>query len=136
MSFTTNCTHPTGSCNFVSLWKKLLVHMYSKLHSKSCDYHNTYCWLNARTKVAAHPKRPFICVTSPRTWVNDPLHPNISMLILHTALRSFPKLLHDKMNFINNQELWIEAHSLNSNRYIITDLYVKLIALTKRSSKM
>ena len=32
-----NCTHPTGSCNFVSL-KNLLVLIYSKLHSKSCDY--------------------------------------------------------------------------------------------------
>ena len=35
---TTNCTRPTGSCNFVSLWKNLLVLIYSKLHSKSCDY--------------------------------------------------------------------------------------------------
>ena len=37
-SKTTNCTRPTGSCNFVSLWKNLLVLIYSKLHSKSCDY--------------------------------------------------------------------------------------------------
>ena len=28
----------TGSCNFVSLSKNLLVLIYSKLHSKSCDY--------------------------------------------------------------------------------------------------
>ena len=35
---TTNCTRPTGSCNFVSLWKNLLVLIYSKLHSKPCDY--------------------------------------------------------------------------------------------------
>ena len=35
---TTNCTRPTGSCNFVSLYKNLLVLIYSKLHSKSCDY--------------------------------------------------------------------------------------------------
>ena len=32
LSKTTNCTHPTGSCNF------LLVLIYSKLHSKSFDY--------------------------------------------------------------------------------------------------
>ena len=37
-SKTTNCTRPKGSCNFVSLWKNLLVLIYSKLHSKSCDY--------------------------------------------------------------------------------------------------
>ena len=37
-SKTTNCTSPTGSCNFVSLWKNLLVLIYSKLRSKSCDY--------------------------------------------------------------------------------------------------
>ena len=37
-SKTTNCTRPTGSCNFVSLSKNLLVLIYSKLHSKSCDY--------------------------------------------------------------------------------------------------
>ena len=68
-SKTTNCTRPTGSCNFafwLSVWKKwclekgiaeeienyalraraillvfkknLLVLIYSKLHSKSCDY--------------------------------------------------------------------------------------------------
>ena len=34
----TNCTLPTGSCNFVSLWKNLLVLIYSKLYSKSFDY--------------------------------------------------------------------------------------------------
>ena len=28
----------TGSCNFVSLWKNLLVLIYSKLHSKSFNY--------------------------------------------------------------------------------------------------
>ena len=33
-SKTTNCTRPTGSCNFVNLWKNLLVLIYSKLHSK------------------------------------------------------------------------------------------------------
>ena len=38
-SKTTNCTHRTGSCNFVSLWKNLVVLIYSKLHSKSCDYY-------------------------------------------------------------------------------------------------
>ena len=37
-SKTTNCTRPTGSCNFGSLWKNLPVLIYSKLHSKSCDY--------------------------------------------------------------------------------------------------
>ena len=37
-SKTTNCTRPTGPCNFVGLWKNLLVLIYSKLHSKSCDY--------------------------------------------------------------------------------------------------
>ena len=37
-SKTTNCTRPTGSCNFGSLSKNLLVLIYSKLHSKSCDY--------------------------------------------------------------------------------------------------
>ena len=37
-SKTPNCTCPMGSCNFVSLWKYLLVLIYSKLHSKSCDY--------------------------------------------------------------------------------------------------
>ena len=37
-SKTTNCTRPTESCNFVSLKKNLLVLIYSKLHSKSCDY--------------------------------------------------------------------------------------------------
>ena len=37
-SKTTNCTRPTGSCSFVSLKKNLLVLIYSKLHSKSCDY--------------------------------------------------------------------------------------------------
>ena len=36
-SKTTNCTRPTGSCNFVSLWNNLLVLIYSKLYSKSCD---------------------------------------------------------------------------------------------------
>ena len=35
---TTNCTRPTGSCNFVSLSKNLLVLIYSKLHSKPCYY--------------------------------------------------------------------------------------------------
>ena len=34
----TNFTQPTGLCNFVSLRKNLLVLIYSKLHSKSCDY--------------------------------------------------------------------------------------------------
>ena len=34
----TNFTQPTGLCNFVSLWKNLLVLIYSKLHLKSCDY--------------------------------------------------------------------------------------------------
>ena len=37
-SKTTNCTRPTGSCNFGSLSKNLLVFIYSKLLSKSCDY--------------------------------------------------------------------------------------------------
>ena len=37
-SKTTNCTHPTGSCNFGRLLKNLLVLIYFKLHSKSCDY--------------------------------------------------------------------------------------------------
>ena len=37
-SKTTNWTRPTGSCNFVSLFKNLLVLIYSKLHTKSCDY--------------------------------------------------------------------------------------------------
>ena len=37
-SKTTKFTRPTGSCNFVSLWKNLLVLIYSKLHSKSFDY--------------------------------------------------------------------------------------------------
>ena len=36
-SKTTNCTRSTGSCNFVSLWKKFTHVIYSKLHSKSCD---------------------------------------------------------------------------------------------------
>ena len=27
-----------GSCNFGCLWKNLLVLIYFKLHSKSCDY--------------------------------------------------------------------------------------------------
>ena len=31
-------TRPTGACNFVILWKNLLVLIYSKLHSKSYDY--------------------------------------------------------------------------------------------------
>ena len=35
---TTNCTRSTGSYNFVSLRKILLALIYSKLHSKSCDY--------------------------------------------------------------------------------------------------
>ena len=35
---TSNCTRPTGSINFISLKKNLLVLIYSKLHSKSCDY--------------------------------------------------------------------------------------------------
>ena len=37
-SKTTNCTRPMCSCNFVSLIKNFLVLIYSKLHSKSCDY--------------------------------------------------------------------------------------------------
>ena len=37
-SKTTNCTRPTGSSNFVGLWKNLLMLIYSKLLSKSCDY--------------------------------------------------------------------------------------------------
>ena len=41
-SKTTNCTRPTGSCNFVSLWKDLLVLIYSKLHLKLCDYLKVY----------------------------------------------------------------------------------------------
>ena len=50
-SKTTNCTRPTGSCNFVSLWKNLLVLIYSKLHSKSCDYpYQNVSWIaGART---------------------------------------------------------------------------------------
>ena len=43
-SKTTNCTRPTGSCNFVSLWKNLLVLIYSKLHLKSCDYLYKIAW--------------------------------------------------------------------------------------------
>ena len=53
-SKTTNCTRPTGSCNFVSLWKNLLVPIYSKLHSKSCDY--LYLYTN------------FTCMTD-TTWI-------------------------------------------------------------------
>ena len=30
---------PYWLCNFDSLWKNLLVLIYSKLQSKSCDYH-------------------------------------------------------------------------------------------------
>ena len=37
-SKTTYCIRPKGSCNFVSLWKNLLVLIYSKFHSKSSDY--------------------------------------------------------------------------------------------------
>ena len=37
-SKTTNYTRPTGSSNFVGLWKNLLMLIYSKLLSKSCDY--------------------------------------------------------------------------------------------------
>ena len=37
-SKTTNCTRPTGSSNFVGLLKNLLMLIYSKLLSKSCDY--------------------------------------------------------------------------------------------------
>ena len=39
-SKTTKCTRPTRSCNFVNLLKNLLALIYSKLHSKSCDYLN------------------------------------------------------------------------------------------------
>ena len=38
ISKTTNCTRPTGSYNFVSLWKNLVVLIFSKLHSKLFDY--------------------------------------------------------------------------------------------------
>ena len=41
-SKTTNCTRPTGSWNFVGLWKNLLVLIYSKLHQKSNDYLYVY----------------------------------------------------------------------------------------------
>ena len=41
-SKTTNCTRPTGWYNFVSLWKNLLLLIYSKLHSKWFDY--LYIW--------------------------------------------------------------------------------------------
>ena len=41
-SKTTNCARPTGSFNFVSLWKDLLVLIYSKLHLKLCDYLKVY----------------------------------------------------------------------------------------------
>ena len=34
----------------------------------------------------------------------NPLHPNISVYILHTVLYTFPKVL-DKENLFNNQEL-------------------------------
>ena len=44
-SKTTNCTRPTGSCNFVSLWKKLLVLIYSKLHSFDYLYKFIGCYL-------------------------------------------------------------------------------------------
>ena len=35
---TTKCTHPTGSWNFYWSLKNSLMLIYSKLHSKSCDY--------------------------------------------------------------------------------------------------
>ena len=53
-SKTKNCTRHTSSCNFVSLSKNLLVLIYSKLHSKSCDYQ--YKQLN-RTQKKQSPKR-------------------------------------------------------------------------------
>ena len=35
---TTNCIRHMGSCNFVILEENLLMLIYSKLHSKSCEY--------------------------------------------------------------------------------------------------
>ena len=53
-SKTTNCTRPTGSCNFVSLWKNLLVLIYSKLHLKSCDYlYKADCFSQNRTGLSS-----------------------------------------------------------------------------------
>ena len=49
VSKTTNCTHPIGSFNFVSLWKNLLGHIRSKLRSKSFDYVYLYTSFTCNT---------------------------------------------------------------------------------------
>ena len=38
-------------------------------------------------------------------YFNLPLHPNISVHILHTVLYTFPKVLMRRICFINNAEL-------------------------------
>ena len=55
-SKTTNCTRPTGSCNFVSLWKNLLVLIYTNC---TCDY----LYKDARKK-----KKMFLQVKNYSRW--------------------------------------------------------------------
>ena len=67
-SKTTNCTRPTGSCNFVSLKKNLLVLIYSKLHSKSLwlpiqiNYFYTWCGRFASQHNYDKLSRIFSCI--------------------------------------------------------------------------
>ena len=61
-SKTTNCTRLTGSCNFASLFKNLLGLIYSKLHSKSCDY------LYEQSNNLHVRSRHQHCITE-RTWI-------------------------------------------------------------------
>ena len=61
-SKTTNCTRLTGSCNFASLFKNLLGLIYSKLHSKSCDY------LYEQSNNLHVRSRHRHCITE-RTWI-------------------------------------------------------------------
>ena len=46
-SKTKNCSRPTGSCNFVCLWKSVLVLIYSKLHEKNHVITWTNRWRDA-----------------------------------------------------------------------------------------
>ena len=81
---TTNCTRSTGSYNFVSLRKILLALIYSKLHSKSCDYLNKVHVLKIIKKFMSYYKCIQTC--DPRA---QSMEHSIALLNKRTASR-FP----------------------------------------------
>ena len=107
-SKTTNCTLPTGSWNFVGLWKNLFVLIYSKLHEESYDYLFVYTLHDFYFHQVIHyqPSERLFFLTS---------IPMKSILGMKTAWMKTPTLSHamDRENMLIAEDLNLALMALS-----------------------